>query len=101
MKRSILFGLMLISVFSITASANKVSPSVEYLRQCTQYGAGWYIIPGTDKCLFPTTGLIKYESEQGTQTSQSELAYRVTLLQKHLAELKALKAQLKTSESRN
>lgn len=48
--RVIFAGLLFLSATSNSTSA------VEYLRVCTQMGAGWFSVPGTDSCINVATG---------------------------------------------
>lgn len=43
---------------------------VEYVKVCSNYGAGYYYVPGTDICYNTTTGVSKVETEGGTWTTQ-------------------------------
>jgi hypothetical protein len=77
MKRAILMGITLVTSMSIQAAA-----SVEYVRICSLYGSGWYYIPGTDTCLFPTTGETRtLKAGDVVQEGETELAYRVSQLE--------------------
>jgi hypothetical protein len=50
---------------------------VEYVKVCTAYGANYYYSPGTETCINAQTGVTKRETENGTETSQTELASHV------------------------
>jgi len=50
---------------------------IEYVRVCSAYGPGYFYIPGTDRCYRPSDGQIKYETENGTVTTESPFAARV------------------------
>lgn len=64
--------------------------SVEYVKVCSLYGAGWYYVPGTDTCYNTNTGMEKTQTAHGTVTKDSLLAARVAQLE---AEIKHLYLQ--------
>ena len=80
MKYLLLIGTILLSN-SIYAT--------QYVRICDSplYGKGYNYIPGTDICVNPTTGITKYQTVNGTISGQTQLAYRVSQLEKKLAML--------------
>lgn len=88
MKRAI--SSALIFLFSSIAIASD-APRLEYVTICSLYGAGWYYIPGSDICIFPTTGETRKQTQNGTQVGMSLLAYRVSQLENQLQQLIALK----------
>lgn len=60
---------------------------VEYVRICTLYGTGYFYIPGTNTCVDAATGMTKYQTSAGTVNGQTQLAYRVSQLEKKLGML--------------
>lgn len=79
-------ALLAILFQALPASAQPV----EYVRICDAYGAGWFYIPGTEQCLKAATGEIRFETEDGTVVTQSELAARVEDLESDAAIANAL-----------
>lgn len=59
---------------------------VEYVRICDVYGTGFFYIPGTDRCIRPDTGEIRYETVDGTVRTETELAARVRALENRMAD---------------
>jgi len=51
--------------------------SVEYTKICTLYGAGFFYIPGTDRCANPDTGVVKYQTADGTVVTTTETQAQV------------------------
>jgi hypothetical protein len=61
-------------VIAIASSAAwPAQAAVEYVRVCSVFGTGWFYIPGTAKCINPSTGVIKEQTATGDVTSDSEL----------------------------
>lgn len=56
---------LLAIAFALSGSIPAIA-AVEYVKVCSLYGAGWYYIPGTDKCVNPDTGVVKYQTANGT-----------------------------------
>jgi hypothetical protein len=99
MKR-IIFMIIASILLSTTVTADLSAQSVEYVRICSLYGAGFYYIPGSDVCLMPTTGQTRQINGDGsTVIGQSQLAYRVTNLEHKLAQLEQKLASLKQNKS--
>jgi autotransporter adhesin len=44
---------------------------IEYVRVCDVYGAGFYYIPGTDRCYRSENGEIRWETIDGTQRNST------------------------------
>lgn len=69
MRRILIASLLAgASVMATTSFPTYASP-VQYVKVCDLYGAGWFYIPGTDKCVKPDTGEVRWQSEDGTQYS--------------------------------
>lgn len=68
--------------FSTSASAQPV----EYVRVCDTYGAGYFYIPGTDKCIRVDDGTVRYETATGTVQEESSLAARVSDLEARISD---------------
>lgn len=67
----------LVVLASLLSSARAEAQPVEYVRVCDTYGTGYFYIPGTEQCYRPSDGQIKYETENGTVTTESPFAARV------------------------
>ena len=78
MKYLLLIGTILLSN-TIYATA--------YVKICDLYGDGYYYIPGINICVNTATGITKYQTTNGTVTGQTQLAYRVSQLERKLAML--------------
>ncbi|WP_235935902.1 YadA C-terminal domain-containing protein [Devosia aurantiaca] len=61
------------AVFIALASSVNAQP-IEYVRVCPIYGSGFFYIPGTERCIKPETGEIRYETANGTVYELSALA---------------------------
>lgn len=72
-----------LGVFFLAQAAS--AQPVEYVRICDMYGTGYFYIPGTEQCLKVATGEIRFETEDGTVVTQSELAARVEDLESDAA----------------
>ena len=87
--------LMIIGAVTILSSPSYASMQdydsfaapVEYVKICSLYGAGYLYIPGTDVCVDLSTGITHYQTTVGTVSGQTQLAYRVSQLEKKLAML--------------
>ena len=62
--------LLCLTAFPLLMSLSTTTDAqpVEYVKVCSQYGAGWFYIPGTDTCINPKTGVTKRQvaNRQGT-----------------------------------
>ena len=48
--------------------------AVEYVRVCSQFGAGFFYVPGTDTCMNPRTGDTRVETEGGVWRTRTPYA---------------------------
>ena len=89
MKYLMIIGATILSSSAFATTQDYDSPSrpVEYVRICEVYGAGYLYIPGTSTCVDVATGNTKYQTSAGTVSGQTQLAYRVSQLEKKLAML--------------
>ena len=60
-----LLALPLLFALPATSEPAAAAPA-QYVLVCTQYGAGWFYIPGTDTCINPKTGVMKHQVASGT-----------------------------------
>jgi hypothetical protein len=64
--------------FIVSCGVSSAEPA-EYVKICSQYGRGWFYIPGTDTCINPKTGVTKRQVENSagtgaiTETKNSDL----------------------------
>lgn len=72
---------------------------VDYVRVCDVYGAGWYYIPGTEQCLRPNTGEIRYETEDGTVRTETQMASRIRALEQRMADWEDLDKHIAISNA--
>ena len=93
MNRKIIIGLMLMSSLSYWFSGDMTEYSVEYVKVCSLYGAGYFYIPGTDSCQQSSTGIVKTQTANGTIISETQLAHRVSELERKIATLMSEKEQ--------
>jgi tetrahydromethanopterin S-methyltransferase subunit B len=71
--------LALPKTFETLKSTSKIP--VEYLKVCSLYGEGFYYVPDTDTCIFPTTGVMREQTATGVIFINSELANRIHKLE--------------------
>ncbi len=103
MQRTLVTRLIFIAGFAMSVMANNALArvNVDYVRICSLFGAGFYYLPGSDRCLAPVTGKVRYVDSNGKVIfTQTQLSYRITLLEQRLAKLKA-KYQQKLAERNN
>jgi hypothetical protein len=86
----IAIAILAFAVSMQMANAQEEPGPVEYVRVCDVYGAGWFYIPGTERCIRTETGEIRYETEEGTVRLQSELSRRVSDAERSAAIASAL-----------
>lgn len=65
-------------------------PKVTYVRVCDVYGAGFYYIPGTDRCTNPVNGDTRWQTENGTVRTWSPLV--LSLMEQTEAANRAIEA---------
>lgn len=85
MRHYALIGVILAALSLGTSDETRAQP-IEYVRVCDLYGVGFFYIPGTDQCLRPETGEIRYETEDGTVFSQTAIARRLDAVEELLEE---------------
>jgi Porin subfamily len=73
---SAIFRASAISVCIFSSTVVSATPLL-YVHICSLYGAGFFYIPGTDRCLNADTGEIRFASADGTQYTESDLRRNV------------------------
>lgn len=72
MKR-FLIGAAIASA-TLLPQAGQAAP-VEYVRICETYGAGYFYIPGTDRCYNPENGKLRYYDEEAGREVVTETPF--------------------------
>jgi hypothetical protein len=67
--------LAAMAAFCLAASAGHASAQgVEYVKVCSAYGAGYYYMPGTEKCVHANTGVTKELTPERVVTGKTAIA---------------------------
>ncbi len=65
--------VMTIAGLLVAATTTAMAVPVNYVRTCDQFGAGFLVLPGTDTCLNPDTGVTAVNTETGVVFGQSQI----------------------------
>lgn len=68
-----LMGMAVSAILCVVSPAS----AVDYVRECTLFGAGWYYAPGTAVCVNADTGETRETTSDGVVSGETELLHDV------------------------